>query len=283
VRASLKKRVAAQGMEPVFPVTENKSFVIVIPSYNNEKWVEKNLGSALAQEYDHFRIIYIDDASTDHTLEKAKELIKRSPNGFRVTLIHNPENRGAAENFYRTLSACQMNEIALILDGDDWLAHDGVLRRLNEIYANPDVWYTCGTYVEYPSYSYTIGKYAGKLPVEVIETNSYRKYFEKTFPLSHLKTFYVSLFHQIKDEDFLFEGKFFDAAPDQMLIIPIAEMAGTHYRHIKDILYIYNRATLLNEDKVRWGRQRACGKEVRSRTPYLPLKELPQTSQERRL
>ena len=34
-----------------------KEIVIVIPSYNNEKWVKNNLRSTIGQNYENFRII----------------------------------------------------------------------------------------------------------------------------------------------------------------------------------------------------------------------------------
>ena len=44
-----------------------RSIVVIIPSYNNVRWVEKNLMSVFEQKYENFRVIYIDDCSTDGT------------------------------------------------------------------------------------------------------------------------------------------------------------------------------------------------------------------------
>src|SRR3989304_6153185 len=44
-----------------------KPIVVVIPSYNNKQWYQKNLDSVLTQNYHNFRIIFIDDASPDGT------------------------------------------------------------------------------------------------------------------------------------------------------------------------------------------------------------------------
>ena len=272
---SSKKKWKQAQLLKVYPVQEQKPFVIIIPSYNNAVWVERNVRSVLEQKYDNFRVVYVDDASTDRTYEAVLEEIGKSSQGFRVRVVRNENNRGATENFYRTIHLCSPEEIVLMLDGDDWLASELVLQQLNEVYADPDVWMSCGNYLEYPSYSYTIGKYSGEIPREVIEKNALRKYLKTVFPLSHLKTFYASLFHQIRQEDLLFEGKFFDAAYDQAIMIPMAEMAGFHYRHIKDVLYIYNRMNPLNDDKVRGERQRRCSAEVKLRSAYQPLQNLP--------
>ena len=41
--------------------------VVIIPSYNNAQWYKKNLDSVFNQRYSNYRIIYLDDASTDQT------------------------------------------------------------------------------------------------------------------------------------------------------------------------------------------------------------------------
>jgi len=57
-------------------VSNNETpLVILICSYNNEPWIEKNLDSVFCQQYENFRVIIVDDASTDKTLQKYKEYI----------------------------------------------------------------------------------------------------------------------------------------------------------------------------------------------------------------
>src|SRR5258708_2734004 len=82
----------------VFSVVQSKPFVIVIPSYNNEQFCERNLKSVLSQKYDNFRVIYIDDCSKDGTYGKVEKIIEESGQQAKVTLIRNETNRGAMEN-----------------------------------------------------------------------------------------------------------------------------------------------------------------------------------------
>lgn len=257
-----------------YAVTEHKPFVIIIPSYNNSLWVEKNLKSVFEQKYDNYRVVYVDDASTDSTLLQAEELIRVSQAGHRCTVISNEANRGAMENIYRIVHQCEPGEIALVLDGDDWFAHDRVLEKLNETYADPQVWATWGSYVEYPNYSsYHVANFAQPIPQSVIDHNKVRKYSKKHWCFSQLRTFYVDLFHQLKLKDLVYEGKFADAASDVAFFVPLVEMAGPHARYIPDILYIWNRATPLNDDKVRGKRQLEVTRAILRRTSYQPLNE----------
>jgi len=48
-------------------------FTILIPSYNNIKWIEKSIDSAINQNYGNFDIIYIDAESNDGSFELVTE------------------------------------------------------------------------------------------------------------------------------------------------------------------------------------------------------------------
>ena len=50
-------------------------FTIITPSYNNIDWVEYNLASILNQTHTNWRLLYIDDCSTDGTFEKVSEIL----------------------------------------------------------------------------------------------------------------------------------------------------------------------------------------------------------------
>lgn len=256
---------------PCFAVAEHKAFVFVIPSYNNRQWVEKNLRSIFEQRYDNFRILYIDDASTDGTLEQVVAFTKEQGQEHRLQVWHNESNRGAVENIYRAVHSCEEREIVVLCDGDDWLAHDKVLQKLNEKYANPSVWATYGSYIEYPSYTYTVGNFAQPLPSAILKKHSIREFTKKHWYLSHMHTFYAGLFKKIQLKDLLKEGKYFDATYDVAFMIPLVEMAQDHVHYMKEILYIYNRASLINDDKVRPNQQQEVKNYILSLSEYAPI------------
>ena len=68
-------------------------FTIIIPAYNCEQWVSRNLNSALRQEYDNYDIVYVDDCSTDNTLKLVNEILEKSEKKFKV--VSNEENMKA--------------------------------------------------------------------------------------------------------------------------------------------------------------------------------------------
>ena len=62
-----------------------KPFVsIVIPCYNEEKWIEKTVTAALAQDYSDFEIVLVNNASIDNTQNVLLELQKKHSDKIKV-------------------------------------------------------------------------------------------------------------------------------------------------------------------------------------------------------
>jgi len=221
-------------------------FKIIVPSYNNEKWLRMCLRSVQLQNYDNYQCIIIDDCSSDKSTEVIKNTIDDDP---RFVLIENTKRQLALKNIYDAIANFNLNDedIIVTLDGDDWFATKQALEILNNTYKEKKCWITYGSYIEHPSLKLR-GECSQKIPKEIIETNSFR---ESKWMSSHLRTFKYKLWKQIKKEDFLEEdGRFCDGAWDMIFMFPMLEMAGLRSAFVKDILHVYNRSNPLNEDKV---------------------------------
>ncbi len=246
---------------------EDKSFVIIIPSYNNKEHYEENLRSVYSQKYDKYRVIYIDDASPDGTGALVEAYIKEGGFENRTTVIRNEKRVFAMANIYRAVWLCKPDEIVVDLDGDDRLAHDGVLNYLNNIYANDQVWLTYGNWKCYPS---GVIRNAQAVPLDVIEKNAFRSH--QGGGTTHLRTFYAGLFHQIKREDFFYNGEFVQVTSDLAFMFPLLELAGFHSQFTPEILYIYYSETPYNDHYLRAEEQIQMDQYLRSKEKYLPAK-----------
>jgi glycosyltransferase involved in cell wall biosynthesis len=248
---------------------EHKKFVIIIPSYNNAKWYEKNVLSAVGQDYpdDRYRIIYKNDCSTDGTGDLVGNLIAK--NGWKnIELINNEDRRGALHNIYDMMNSCGDDEIGVDLDADDLLANSQVLNRLNKEYQNPDVWMTWGSYLDSSNMSRGCCK-----PYEqsVIDRNAYNAV---SWRASHCRTRRASLFKKIKKEDLMYQGKFFSSGWDLGYQIPLLSLSAGRFSYIHDILYIYNNDNPISDYKVRAQEQAFFDRYIRAKKPYEKLDKL---------
>lgn len=258
-------------MTSAMPEIDQKPMVVIIPSYNNASWIKKNLASVFNQQYDNYRIIYIDDCSQDKTYEMAQQITKAYQQETRTTIIHNDKRYGALANLYATIHACPDTSIIVTLDGDDWLANNQVLAKLNTYYDN-NIWMTYGQFQEYPSG--TIG-HSLSFPESVIKNNAFRTYHTDIalLPASHLRTFYAWLFKKIRLEDLLYHDSFYSMGWDLAFMYPLLEMSGHHQICINEILYIYNRQNPISDCYKNAYLQRILARHILTLTPYAPLEK----------
>jgi glycosyltransferase involved in cell wall biosynthesis len=242
------------------------TFEIVIGSYNNEQWCLQNLASAVIQAYDEFHITYIDDCSTDATGRLVDEFVQTHHFEDLITVIHNPHRLGALENRYRAIHALPATTVAVVLDGDDMLAHEHVLKRLNAVYSNYEVWMTFGQFEYWPT-----GKpsdLSREYSKDVIKKGEFRK--TRNFP-SHVRTYYAWLFQKIAKDDFMKDGKFFSMAGDVAEMLPMLEMAHERHAFIPDILYSYNTTNNISDFRVNNKLQQQLEGIIRSKPRYKRL------------
>ncbi len=253
---------AEQTLISESPICEEKDIIVIIPSFNNRQWYKKNLRSVLRQKYENFRVIYIDDCSTDGTYELVKKYIMQSRQEHRVELVKNKERKGALANLYQTIHRCPSNAIIVTVDGDDWLKHNHVLATVNRAYADSNIWMTYGQLEIYPTGA---TGFSQEIPQGVIELNAYREYLWIT---SHLRTFYAWLFQHIKLADLIYNGTFFQTTWDQAFMFPMLEMCAGRWKFISDVLYVYNEGNPLNDFKINVISQIHNNKVICSRPKY---------------
>ncbi len=247
-------------------IERTNHFVVVVPSYNNKAYYRENLDSIVGQQYVHFHVLYIDDASTDGTPDLVQDYIDEHKLHDKITLVRNQERRLKLYNMYHGIRTLPDHSIVVEVDGDDTLAHNNVLGKLNQVYQDPRIWLTYGQFIMHPSQE--VGR-THNVPREVVASNSFRSYPWST---SHLKTYYVWLFKKIDQKDLMHNGAFYRSTADQAYMYPMLEMAGLHSRFIKDILYIYNMDTPLNDFKVDSDLQIKCESLIKQGRRYAPLR-----------
>jgi glycosyltransferase involved in cell wall biosynthesis len=136
-----------------FPLVEQKTFVFVIFAKNGAEWCERTLSSIFEQDYDHYRVIFVDDASVDQTYEKARQYIIDNYQQAKVLLIKNEKPIGKEASFARGVQNCLDREIVIPMEVTDWLSSPIALEHLNLVYQDPDVELVYSQKLLYPSYA----------------------------------------------------------------------------------------------------------------------------------
>ena len=98
---------------------------IIMPSYNTGKFIAETVNSVLAQTYENWEIIIVDDCSTDNTDEVVAQFLSDE----RIKYLKNDKNSGAAVSRNKALREAKGKWIAF-LDSDDLWAPDKLEKQV---------------------------------------------------------------------------------------------------------------------------------------------------------
>ena len=238
-------------------------FKVITPVYNCEEWIEQNILSLQHQSVQAWTQIFVDDCSTDKTVEIIRKLTKRDS---RFKLVCKDQRMGVMHSHVTgtelLLREADDQDVIVHLDGDDWFYTDHALAQIADEYREGDCWATYGNYVTQPSGTPSVCQ--PKVP-----ELSYRDHIRTGWIFSHARTFKKFLWDKILVGSLLdSNGVMFSSACDVAIFCPVLEMAGDKVKYIETPLYVYNRENPLNEDKDHLQDQVRCALEIAAQTPY---------------
>ena len=119
--------------------------IVLTTTYNCGKYIERCLLSIMSQNFKDFTCYITDDMSTDNTVETIKKTIQGDD---RFILIEHHCKFYQPGNYDQVIRfrAIDGDEICVEVDGDDWLPNPNVLKNINQVYQDPDVWMTSGSF-----------------------------------------------------------------------------------------------------------------------------------------
>jgi glycosyltransferase involved in cell wall biosynthesis len=216
---------------------------VITPFYNPGEFLETCVNTLMSQKYDNFKVLFVDDCSTDGSFEKLPH------DNEKAVIIKNETRKTALENIHDAImNHCDPDDIVVLIDGDDWLPNKNVLSYINDFYNQNDCW------IMYGQANWTDGRSGFASAYSAEEFKNIRK---SPFRVSHLRTFKAGLYQKIKEQDSEFscmkdsDGDFYKMTYDVAIMFPILEMAGVEKVAFNDtILYIYNRNNPISDDKV---------------------------------
>jgi biofilm PGA synthesis N-glycosyltransferase PgaC len=104
---------------------------IIIPAYNEGERALRAVKSALDQDYQDFEVVFVDDGSTDGTLDLVRSINDPRLKAYRI------EHGGKARALNFGLSVAR-GEVVVTSDADGYLERDA-LKKLVERFYSPDV------------------------------------------------------------------------------------------------------------------------------------------------
>jgi teichuronic acid biosynthesis glycosyltransferase TuaG len=98
----------------------NRTVSIITPAYNSERFLPACIESVQRQTWQDWRMLIVDDCSTDTTVEVAKAYAARDP---RIVVLQLPSHSGAAVARNRGISEAEGRYIAFLDSDDLWAEH----------------------------------------------------------------------------------------------------------------------------------------------------------------
>ena len=211
-------------------------FIVLVTVHDSVKWIGKCLDSVINQDYKNYKLVVIDDHSTDGTWDV---ICKYDAHSIRneTRLAHSLPNMETGIKLF----SLDKEDVIITLDGDDWLSDNHVLSHLNAVYQK-NIWLTYGQYVPL---SRTYFNYCRP----IYNAQEYRK--SGVWVTSHLRTFKRKLWDLIDKKDFRIEnGEYLPTCGDLAFMYPMIEMAGlSRIEFIDRVLYVYNDMNPQNDMK----------------------------------
>ncbi len=167
---------------------------VIVPIFNTSKYLERCIKSLFAQTLDDVEYIFIDDGSTDGSLQLLRNLIGGS--NYNCKIIENKHNIGCAlarkQGYLKATG-----EYFIICDSDDWMDNN----ELEELYAAA---------IKYDADIVYCNYYENKDGIDRIVMQNYGEHRDSCISSMLLGKMHVSSCNKLTRLSILHESNFFD-------------------------------------------------------------------------
>lgn len=103
-------------------IINSKKVSVVVPNYNYENYIEERIDSILMQTYPIHEFIILDDCSTDNSVNKIEEIIKKHPD-VNIKFVKNEKNSGSVFSQWQKAFSLSTGDYVWIAEADDSCSH----------------------------------------------------------------------------------------------------------------------------------------------------------------
>lgn len=193
-------------------------FVFIVPFYNAVEYITECAESLIGQSYQNWRAIFVDDCSTDNSVEHI-------PYDPRFHLIQNEKRLTALPGINNAITSSGLadDDIICMLDGDDKLSTADALAIINNLYISNDALLTFGQYVRSDGSMGSVKSY-NEYTFEMMRRGGYCD--------TALRTFRYKLYKELLRQDPKLNcfrdrhGEMYTMTYDVAMMMPLMEIAG---------------------------------------------------------
>lgn len=214
-------------------------FVFVAPMYDASETLGRMLHSICGQSYTNWKLILVDDCSSEKEQEKERRIIKsfqsmlsetgQDPNKIKVTW--NSLGRGKqweVSNVLHGINQCADEDIICRIDADDWLCELDALAILNVFYEREQ----CDCLWTAHRWAYSDRNISNGMPPDADP-------YKYPWVSSHLKTFRKKLLNNVNDENYRGQdGEYIKRTGDQAIYLPALRNAKKRI-YLPRVMYHY--------------------------------------------
>ncbi|MBD2699759.1 glycosyltransferase [Spirosoma sp. BT702] len=169
---------------------------VVMPVYNGERYLTEAIESILTQQYSNFELLILDNGSTDSTPDLLARFARVDS---RIRLLHEPKPFGYGGEVASNVAARQAKGAFIAkLDADDVAMPDRLIKQVNYLISNPDVFLVGSQLILIDE----TGQVTGKRDYPVTHEEIYSQFYLK-FPIANPAV----MFRNILKED-MYQIKF---------------------------------------------------------------------------
>jgi hypothetical protein len=210
------------------------------------EWIAASIGSVLSQSYRKVTLDFTDDASEDYgesiiLANRAMRAYTSMAEEFeaRHLIRRNEVRMGGLFNLWRAANRAHDDDVVFLMGADDWI-EPGALERVAELYRDPDVWMTYGTFKNSDgSETHKSFRWTGHDIRDLLHDFLW-------MPL----TCRAWLLKKVLVEDLQVGGFFAPSSGDIFLNAPIAEMAGPDHAHWIEERWYTRRCHARNDTRI---------------------------------
>jgi teichuronic acid biosynthesis glycosyltransferase TuaG len=108
---------------------------IIIPVYNSQKFIKKTIKSVFRQTFKNWKLIIIDDASTDNTKKIVDKICEKIKDRRKIIILKNNINKGQAFSRNRGLKHSK-SKFVTFLDSDDFWDKNKLKKQIKFMLSN---------------------------------------------------------------------------------------------------------------------------------------------------